>query len=442
MVDFTTFKERIPDSFWTHIKKYTFVPWSNFPASKSEFLKNLYDELCSGTYTPQPPRDYVVSNKHNAVARIVPSLQLQDYCIYYFCIASLEEYLAINRTGGTYGGYSLGGKIRESEIEEFSEYEEIPFSVSPFSYNRLAWVGAWRDFNKKAYIYSRTGEYTHFLKFDIANFYNTINLSILERKVRLACPKETSDIIDLLFFFLKYWNKQFLQYAEQTVSIPQDEVGDCSRILANFYLQDYDKHIYELCEKHNCCYMRYADDQILMSENSDKNERILFEASKELFKIGLNINSSKVDRFRSQEEWDYYWCFDLFNLLGDKNDTGNIQLAISKFLQLNKSQCRYDSVLSRILNRNLDDISFDLRIKFLSEVLSDEYILNSSDRIILRIFSLLDERSKSQFLGKLKLLADKALFNSYHYNLLRAKQKGLPIEFEQHLRSRIKALKL
>jgi len=264
----------------------------------------------------------------------------------------------------------------------------------------------------------------------------------LERKIRLACPKETSDIIDILFFFLRYWNKKFLQYAEQTVSIPQDEVGDCSRILANFYLQDYDKYIYDLCQKRNCSYMRYADDQILMSYNKDKIEAVLFEASKELFKIGLNINSSKVERFYSRSDWDYYWCFEIFDLLGDESDVPKIETAINKLLTLDKDKCRYASVVSRLLNCEIEKIAFDLKMKLLSEVISDEYLVNASSRTLVRIFNLLDELSKKQFVDKLETLSDQAIFNSYHYNLLRAERKGLPIDFKQKLVKRIETLKL
>lgn len=442
MINFSDFEKKISPNFWKHIRKNTYVEWEVFPNNKSEFLRGVFDKIVNGTYTPSPPREYVVSNKHNAVARIVPSLTLEDYCVYFYCIVSLEEYLAKDRIDGTFGGFRLGGKLRDKEDTEFNEYEEIPFSTSPFTYNPLAWVTAWRDFQKKAYIYSLEDGYNHFLKFDIANFYNTINLTILERKIRLACPRGTSEIIDLLIFFLKYWNKKFLKYSEQTVSIPQDEVGDCSRILANFYLQDYDKKIKTLSDKYDCKYLRYADDMVLISSNKQSAEGIMFEASKELFKIGLNINSSKVNRFSTKEDWNYYWCFDIFDLLGDKYNTRDISKAIEKLIHLDKTKCRADSVILRILNCDLGLVQLDLKIKFISEVVNDEYLLNASSRIILRIYNLLDKGMQPRFLNKLYKLSKVAIFNSYHYNLLKAKQNGLPINFDNDLRKRIKELSL
>lgn len=438
------FIKTISKSFTNHLHKNSFVPWSYFPIDNSrreKFLLDLYNTLIKGVYTPSFPRDYVVSNKHNFVARIVPSLTLADYCVYYYCVKTLEKYLALNRTEGTYGGFSLGGEFRKLEDREFNELQEITFSISPFTYNPLAWTKAWRDFQKKARIYSADPNYNYFLKYDIANFYNTINLTILEQKIRLACPKEYSDEIDILFFFLKYWNKRFLKYAEQTISIPQDEVGDCSRLLANFYLQDYDQEIYNVAQKNQSKYMRYADDQILISTEKDTAEDVLFTASKELFKIGLNINSAKVERF-DRNSWEYYWSFNLFDLLGNPTDIKKLEIAIDAMLTLDKSKCRFDSLLRRILNCQVNKVSLDRKIKLLSLVTDDNFLLNQDSRLLLKIYKLISNDDKHKYIDKLEQLSDVARFNSYHYNLLRAKRFGLPIRSTKKIYRRIELLKL
>jgi len=66
--------------------------------------------------------------------------------------------------------------------------------------------------------------------------------------------------VNLLFYFLCNWNRGYLNYERQSMGIPQDEVGDCSRILGNFYLQEYDNYLYKLTKKENSAYLRYADD--------------------------------------------------------------------------------------------------------------------------------------------------------------------------------------
>lgn len=439
------FIKTVSKSFLDHIHKNSYVPWGpGFPTTEArriKFLGELYDRVTSGIYTPSFPRDYVVSNKHNYVARIVPSLTLEDYSIYYYCVKSIEDYLAVNRVEGTFGGYRLGGAFRKKENKEFDELQEIPVSISPFTFNPLAWVKAWREFQKKARIYSSNADYTYFLKFDIANFYNTINLSILERKIRAVTPKEFTDEIDLLFHFLKFWNRRFLKYTEQTISIPQDEVGDCSRLLANFYLQDYDQYLYTECDKRNCKYMRFADDQILMSTNKEDAEDILFAASKELFKIGLNINSAKVERFY-RTEWEYYWCFNLFDLLGDPKDIRKVSLAVDTTLALDRQKCRFDSVLRRLLNCRVDKISIDRRLKFLSLVTDPDFLVNCNARMVLSIYKLMSKGEKKNFVQSLMILMRKARFNSFHYNLIMAARQGLPLRPMGEIYKKISELKL
>jgi hypothetical protein len=90
------------------------------------------------------------------------------------------------------------------------EEEEIPSGtyVPTTSYNRGLWGKNWREFQKRAFEYSRIDEFDYFLKFDIANFFDTINLHILEDKIRLATPLNRCAVVDLLFSFLGSWNRK------------------------------------------------------------------------------------------------------------------------------------------------------------------------------------------------------------------------------------------
>src|SRR5262249_51770567 len=142
----------------------------------------IVSEACISkrNYTASVPRDYIVLNKHNYVTRIVPTFSYRDACVYFFCIKRLEEYIAGNRVEGTFGGWQLGNSIRKKEDEE-----SAGMYVPTTSYNRFQYSKHWRDYQKLAYKYSWLGEFNYFLKFDIANFYDTINLRLLENKIRL-----------------------------------------------------------------------------------------------------------------------------------------------------------------------------------------------------------------------------------------------------------------
>lgn len=421
MLNKKEFVEIVSKGIWRHIFSKTYIKYKIIP-DKIDFLNNLAVEINSFSYHASVPREYIVSNKHNLVSRIVPSLSLADLCVFYYCVKSIEENLSVQRVEGTFGGYQLGTSIRKIEQEEFdNNVSEIPFSFSPYSYNPMAWVKAWRDFQKKVYTGLNTGEYSYFIKFDIANFYDCINLNILENKIRSICDKKESFTIDLLFTFLKNWNRKFHSYSLKTVGLPQDEVGDCSRLLANFYLQDFDIKFRTYCKLYKIKYLRYSDDMILMGNNEKYCKEALFFASKELSKIGLNINSSKVDLFETKESFDKYWAFDIFNLLGDKFNYKNIEAAIRLYKEYNilNIKFRKSSVQSRILNCDLKKIDLSLRYEIINEVLKDDFLMNAEERQLNTIFNLLSSEDKIIFKEKLEKLIDVVQFNKYHYVLLK-----------------------
>lgn len=108
------------------------------------------------------------------------------------------------------------------------------------------------------------------LKLDIANFYDNINLSLLEKKLLVSVPVEKLEFINMLMYFLKNWNLKNDKYHLKSVGIPQNEFGDQSRLLANFYLQNYDKMVKRICDISNATYIRYADDQIIILRKIEK----------------------------------------------------------------------------------------------------------------------------------------------------------------------------
>lgn len=407
---------------------------------REPYLTSLFGQIQSTSYSPHPPREYIVSNKYNLVSRIVPVLSVDDICVYYFCIKSLENDIAINRIEGTYGGFRMGGPLRVKEEQEFTQIMEIPFSVPPYSYNPQAWVQAWRDFQKKALIYS--AGYSCFIMFDVANFYDTINLAVLERKLRSSCDKVSLSIIDLLFYFLRNWNKRFDRYAPRTVGLPQDEVGDCSRVLANFYLQDFDESFYGYCVKRNMGYLRYADDIIVMGNDPYSTKEALFFASKELSKIGLNINPGKVSVFESKQAFSEYWAFDIFDRLGNWGDHARIEEAIDMYKSCmdKRIKFRHESVLKRLINCDITNIQSAKKRYILNLVLSDEFLANIEEHELRKIYSVLDQPDRGRLKEALEKLIPVVFFNKYHYVLLKADE--IFIFDKPVILSRIKELSL
>jgi len=170
------------------------------------FLERLLVDVNKGQYFPSVPRGEVVYNRKNGVPRFVPALSIRDICVFYYCISTLEGWLAINRVRGTYGGWRMSKVLQSAEQGEILD---LPNSAYYFAsaLDPIAWSRQWKDFQKLAFQWSATGDFEYFLKFDIANFYDNINLDRLERKVRHAVPPTYSSTIDLLFVFLRYWNR-------------------------------------------------------------------------------------------------------------------------------------------------------------------------------------------------------------------------------------------
>jgi hypothetical protein len=430
------------------------------PASKSQFLDQLYDDIRLGKYFPSVPRGYIVENKHNYVPRIVSVLSYRDACVYYFCVKQLEHHIAKNRISGTYGGWSLGNSIRELEDIEQEDNEqgmdeEVVVEEGPYhvvgSLNPYKWTKYWKQFQRLAYEKSRPEELCSFIEYDIANFYDSINLDLLDRKIRACIQRELNPVVDLLFAFLRNWNRQFEGYSPKTVGIPQEEIGDCSRILANFYLQDYDSFMARQCRElmQHGEYLRYADDQIVMAEDILDARLLLVSAAQELYKLGLCVNSGKVNEFKSREGFEYYWSFDLFALLGDEGDVDRINEGARTFLDQKKFDeqngwtrpWRWHSVLKRIINVGVEKIEDPWRAEVVGIVLEKDYIPTLKVWMMRRLASSLLEAERERLFIGIDSWIPTLPFNSFHLNVRRFYSKEVPSKDLSIIDERIEELR-
>lgn len=433
--------------FYNHIRKTSIVPFGAVQTKKDELLKQLYREIESKTYQPSLPREYIISNKSNFVSRIIPTFTLKDFCVYFYCINNLQSCLCDEqcRTEGTFGGWSIGNPIKSIEdlekenlIGNCEWYEYI--SVSSLALSQ--WIKNWKEFSKLAYAKSvefgcNVDDYV-VATFDIANFYDNIKFDILENKLRLKCQStEHNQIIDLLMYFLKYWNKPFEGYFPKTVGLPQEETSDCSRILANFYLRDYDQEIKKLCQNFDCDYLRFADDMTVFAPNKRVAEYVLFEASKYLHKLGLNINCSKV-RFFNRDDFQIYQAFEILSLLDDEKSKDDFNDAVSMYFQ-NKDtgkEFRSDRVIRRIIsilsNKGNDFLNANHKERLFNELLNDDILSVSNEYYFKNVHKIMkQEGMEKEYFDKLDSLATYINFNSFHYQLLRFYKKNRKKNFDE-----------
>ena len=440
MDDLKKFKQYFNRDFWRAFQdKQSFFDIPKTKTEKDSFVEELYRQIEERRYYPFVPRCYIDLDKGNGVTRIVPVFTLKDYCVYYYCIKKIEDKIAYNRVENTFGGWTLGGLMRKSENDEmekkrkhFNRYEDFiaelhGISVSEYSFNPVAWARAYGDLNSKLYATARARNFKYVAELDIANYYDSIRLDILEMRIREIVNEEHADIVSLLFHFLNYWNRNTNLYNKQTVGIPQDAMGDCSRILANFYLQPYDKIVYELCKQNKCKYLRYADDQFLFAKDKNKLHILIFKVSKKLNSLGLSVNQKKV-KVRTTDDLIENRSFKIFDFLkedNDRRDKNKVEQFIDYYLVLldKSGLANIKDNGTPLLNKALfcpalKSIDFSKKTKLISCYLDDEYLKNAGAIHLEKIYKLLNKNDKQEFIKKLNVLSRKLIHNAFHYELL------------------------
>ncbi len=311
------FDFRTQDSFLDHLYKDCLVRLGTPDDFKNRRrgLAALEAEVLRGDYSPRSIVGLLSAPKSAGVPRFIPVFDLRDYIVYFACVRALDEPLARDAIPGTFGGWSLGGARRRTEdgqaqrlIQEVVDDTYAP----PSAYNPAAWVKNWNEYWKLLWITFRDSpEDSWFVSFDIANFYDSIDLPRLERLLRQHAP-EAPLAIEVLSYLLGAWNNRVTMYARSSKGLPQDLIGDCSRVLANAYLLPFDTNIKATCDPVDARYFRYADDMVIAARTKADCERLLFRASEELNVLGLNINVAKV-RYSRPAEFAQYWGFDVLS---------------------------------------------------------------------------------------------------------------------------------
>ncbi|RZK21232.1 MAG: RNA-directed DNA polymerase, partial [Flavobacterium sp.] len=291
--------------------------------------------------------------------------------------------------------------------------------------NAKAWKAEWADFTKK--LYFKSGDFTtgYVAELDIANFYDSIQLDHLEYKLRNNIPHKQSEIIYLLLHFLRFWNRHINFYRQQGAGIPQDLFGECSRVLANFYLQSYDRNIANFCIEKLGQFFRYADDQVLFAQSKEDLEQMIAKASSLLMREGLNFNQKKV-KIMTIDEFQTYYSFDNFIELAPQQgkvvpEISVIEAQVDFYLSsYNKLRKNGSSLLKRLINI-LSQIhrrpkNFPLLKK---HILSKEFLLQIplQHYEMVKIYTLLTKPEKAKMYAIILESVSTCLYSDRLYNV-------------------------
>lgn len=182
-----------------------------------------------------------------------------------------------------------------------------------------------------------------------------------------------------------------------------------------------------------------------MARSREDGRDMLFDASKELFGVNLNINASKVMEFPSRDRFFGYWAFDIFDLLEDRSNKEKINRAIELYFERTASNesFREESVLKRILqcvDADFEPIDAHLRFKLLAKFLEPDFLVQQDYWVLNKLASIL--KDKAQLFNVLDQQVKKVRFNSFHYNLLKFYKKWRPDFPQTEIQQQIEEINL
>lgn len=363
VIDINDFKLAIDKKFWGHLtKEMSFKDIVNYKdIIKHDYILELGREINNYEYNFMKPY-YFYSPKSLGILRRIKIYSIGDTSVYYYCVKKLQKELSdeIKKNKFVYGGFRFTPelRLREEDILRMSINYEYESGLSINSFRK-----EWNEYQKLAKRLSQKN-FDYYIHIDIAHFYDDINLDILENKIRNVV-NGNSKIIDLLFNFLRFSDKRDLGYIPSNVGIPQEEVGEMSRLLANFYLSSFDTEIINYLKKYfineeKATYTRYADDMwFCFNGNHDDGLRIVQKVSFELGKLKLHISENKLKYF-NVDEFVEYWQFTEWEEMFSKKE--DLLYLFDLYLELHRSQIgRWFSLASYILQIFISkEKSFDI----------------------------------------------------------------------------------
>lgn len=430
IIDERDFIEEIDEKFWKQLTKETQYrdPFDYVYIEKEDYLLDIAEKINNHSYTFSKPTNYYLY-KGKGIYRKLKLHNLSDTTLYYYAMKKLQRDLIeeIKKNENVYGHFKI------SDYEERVEEECDECCEEDLGYNSKLSKGAykkhWSEYQNRAYEMYEDEELEYYIHIDINHFYNNISLPLLESRVR-RISKESSKFIDLLFYFLKYSDISTLGYFPSSVGIPQQEIGDMSRLLANFYLSSFDDNMLKKLENKRECglnykYIRYSDDiwvgvggEIINGENSTYN--IIKEASNELDKLKLHINEKKL-KVLNKTEFLEHWKFEkLEDVKESSEDPDYLLTELFRMLEDKRgrswSVARY--IFAILLNKHLEFLKE--KKNFLPEILKYPKLIEGMElEKVRKILEIIDKKA----LELLKELVKKGEFETiavkiFVFNLL------------------------
>ncbi len=309
-----------------------------------QFRLSLIKQVATNAYVPSIGHGYLGFPKSNGCTRFVPVLTKKDLAVYYIISLSLQDALS-HDLPNIFGGWRRSpkkiSKAKKNTESAFLEQVSDPYLAESMS--KEMWFRNWTNFNtllKDTFSDPNTGNYV--MMTDIANFYDTIDIHRLTRGIRSEVSG-AEFAVDLLEYFLSYWDRRLKGYKPSSKGIPQEILGDASRLYSHYYLKKFDIEFTKYCASKEIVYIRWADDMILIGSSRKNLEESIHKASKLLLQFGLNLNASKTKCY-SKSDFRMYRGLDVLDAVSQR-DQVSFDTALRRFYRYSKNRsARVDTV--------------------------------------------------------------------------------------------------
>lgn len=386
-MNLSDFKKEIDNKFWHAItSKIRYKDIVNFrDIDRNYLIDELINELKLSEYSLSTPMYYYFPKK-NGILRRIKIYGIKDTCVYYYCVKKIQHKLVekIQKIETSFGGFKFSADNKSYQVNSISNYDNLEEYKSILETENYR--NEWRDYQNLALEAYEKG-FKEYIHIDISHFYDDINLDILEGKVR-DIINEDKEIVDILFYFLRMSDKKDLGYSIGTVGIPQEEIGEMSRVLANFYLSYYDENIINYLNdqlgEDNYLYFRYSDDMwFCINDNISKN--IIQKASLLLNSIKLHINTGKI-KILDNKSYCSYWKFEEWKEVDSNKNDLNYLTNIHNIFSKDNQNGRWISLVKyyvKVLASNIENIEIlhknNQVEKFISYLFCNVEIIGSLD---------------------------------------------------------------
>ncbi|WP_340388935.1 reverse transcriptase domain-containing protein [Paenibacillus sp. FSL E2-0151] len=348
------FIKQVDIAFWNKAtKNVAFKDVINYKDIKRKpFLEDICNQINNFGYNFSKP-NYYYFPKEKGILRKVKSYYISDLAIFYYCVKLIqgELYEKVSENEKVFGAFKFTS-INSSHVVSHSE--KLVFSSEGYEsfLDKESFVLEWKEFQQNAKV-AANKKYDKYVHIDISHFYDDINLDILEKEIRNVV-NDHSDVIDLLFYFLKYSDKRDLRYSPNNVGIPQEEIGDMSRVLANFYLATFDteilSYLHDNFHKADYVYMRYSDDMWFCFNGDDADAyNLIQKVSLLLGKLKLHVNDKKTS-ITNKKGFVKHWYFLDWNKI-EKNwsEKDYVKNMLHKLLSAKEKHGRWASITKYLL---------------------------------------------------------------------------------------------